>query len=339
VHHIQLKSITVLMCVYNGERFLAEQLESIHNQTCQPEEVIIYDDCSTDSSINIINQFINKYNLSSWKININKFRKGWRLNFYDAILNCKGDYIFFSDQDDIWYPEKISIMMETIQNNPNILVLTGFFKTIDINGRPVNVLDWTKNNIYNHKVIKSDIGETIFVWKHRIGCAMVIHKTIKEQLRHFIRDETFTHDIWALNIGALLGGCYHINYPVIQYRLHENNVSAKYTNKMLNRSERIHQLEEKIKFLEYIYNGVRLINNAIINQNEYQVFLKSISFYKFKLNSIIKFNFINVFRLISYIKIYFSYYNLKYFFIDFFEIFRLRDFARRIKRFGKNNNE
>jgi len=335
----QKKSITVLMCVYNGERFLVEQLESIRNQTCQPEEVIIYDDCSTDSSIKIINQFINKNNLSSsWKININLFRKGWRLNFYDAIAECNSDYIFFCDQDDIWYSDKISIMMETMQKKSSILVLTGFLKPIDADGYFINIKGWLTNNIYDLKINKSNFGETIFVWKQRIGCTMAIRKTIKEQLKYFERNENFVHDVWALNIGSLLGGCYHINYPVIQYRVHENNATAEHKSKMKNRKERILELENKVKYLEYINNGIRLMKEDLINQNEYSIFLKAVSLYKYKLYSIKNFKVTGIFGLIPYIKIYYKYISFKQLIIDILEILNLFDRARIIKLLGKKSN-
>jgi hypothetical protein len=226
-------------------------------------------------------------------------------------------------------------MAEAMQKNPNILVLTGFMETIDANGYPVNIMDWTKNNIYNRKIIKSNLGETIFVWKPRIGCTMAIQKTVKDQLKHFKCNENFAHDIWALNIGALLGGCYHINHPVIQYRVHENNATAKRSVEMMNREERILQLENKVNYLEYIYDGANLINIVLINQDEYSVLLEAVAFYKFKLNSIRDHKVIHVFGLIPYIKIYFEYINFKQFLIDVLEILRLRDYVRVIKHFGK----
>ena len=331
----KLKSITVLMCVYNGERFLLEQLESLRNQTRQPEEVIIYDDCSTDSSVILINQYISKYNLSSsWKIKINQYRKDWRFNFYDAISECNGDLIFFCDQDDVWYPDKISIMADAMQKNPDICVLTGFFKTIDANGNSVNVMDWTSKNIYNRKIIKSYLGESIFVWKQRNGCTMVIRKIVKEQLKYFNRNENFAHDVWALNIGSLLGGCYHINYPVIKYRVHENNTdntASKRKAQRLNKEERILELSNKINYLEYIFNGVRLINNDLIDHNEFHIFIKAISFYKFKLDIINYFKLSNIIKIFYFINIYIKYVKLKQLFIDILEIFRLFDQIRNIK--------
>ena len=171
---IQNNSVSVIMCVYNGEQFLLDQIESIKCQTLQPDEVTIYDDCSDDSSVNILVDFISKNNLeSTWKVIKNKTRKGWRLNFYDALSECDSDYIFFCDQDDIWYHDKIEIMTNVMRNNQNILVLNGLIETINSTGHPINVMNWTKDNVYNGNIINMDFGDIIFNWKIRIGCCKI----------------------------------------------------------------------------------------------------------------------------------------------------------------------
>ena len=101
-------SISVLMCTYNGEKYIEEQLISIYEQTYKPDEVLIFDDCSTDSTVYIIRSFIKKYNLEkSWILEINEKNKGYVKNFKNGINKVKGDFIFFSDQDDVWNKNKI----------------------------------------------------------------------------------------------------------------------------------------------------------------------------------------------------------------------------------------
>jgi len=330
-------TVSVLMCVYNGERFLGEQLESLRNQKRQPDNVTIYDDCSTDSSVEIINRFVSLHNLDlTWKVIVNPFKKGWRQNFYDAITECDSDYIFFCDQDDIWHEDKISVMLDTMHKNPNIFVLSGLIETIDSGGSHIDILDWNQNVVYDNKIVKSNIGDTIYVWKPRIGCAMAIHKTVKQQLRYFECNEYFAHDMWALNIGALLGGCYSINYPVIKYRVHEYNATAKTTVKMLNKIERIQQLEGKLSGLNYIRGGVSLMNTELINRNQYTAFLNAIGFYELKVISIKKTKPLNVLRLLAYIKLYCDYFKFKQFVVDILEILNLRDNVRKIKCIVKN---
>lgn len=94
--------ISVCMATYNGEEYIKEQLESILCQLGEMDEIIISDDGSTDNTLNIIES----YNDSRIKIHINTGKHGFVYNFENALQKAKGEYIFLSDQDDIWLPEK-----------------------------------------------------------------------------------------------------------------------------------------------------------------------------------------------------------------------------------------
>ena len=94
------------MCTYNGEKYIKEQLESILNQTIAIDEIIICDDGSNDKTIQIIEEiqleYPNKISLYKNQVNL-----GSNKNFEKAITICSGDYIFLSDQDDIWKNNKV----------------------------------------------------------------------------------------------------------------------------------------------------------------------------------------------------------------------------------------
>jgi len=105
-----MNKVSVAMCTYNGEKYLSEQLESIINQTVQPDEIVICDDCSVDKSINVA-----KSMLANWqgqvKIIKNEYNLGYKLNFQKAISLCTGNIIFLSDQDDMWHKDKVKKVM------------------------------------------------------------------------------------------------------------------------------------------------------------------------------------------------------------------------------------
>ena len=113
-------SISVVMSTYNGKSFIKKQLDSILNQTVIPDEVIICDDCSSDDTVDIISNYITVNNLNTWTLSVNKKNLGYKANFYQGILKSKGDYVFFSDQDDVWLPNKIELMMQTFNEHPEI---------------------------------------------------------------------------------------------------------------------------------------------------------------------------------------------------------------------------
>ena len=94
--------ISIAMTTFNGESFLKDQLESISNQTYLPDELIISDDCSSDNTIKIIENFIDR---APYEIRLIKNIKnnGFTKNFEIALNACQGDIIFLADQDDYWY--------------------------------------------------------------------------------------------------------------------------------------------------------------------------------------------------------------------------------------------
>ena len=96
--------ISIAMATYNGERFLREQLDSLYNQTVEPYEVVISDDCSKDSTLKIAQEYQNRLNI---KILSHTKNQGVNKNFEFAIRACAGDYIMICDQDDIWHPDKV----------------------------------------------------------------------------------------------------------------------------------------------------------------------------------------------------------------------------------------
>jgi glycosyltransferase involved in cell wall biosynthesis len=314
------------MCVYNGERYLIEQLESIIGQILQPDEVAVYDDCSTDSSVSIINNFIKKHNLLNWHVTINPHNKGWRMNFYDALSNCNGDYIFFCDQDDIWYPNKIATMIEVMNNNPEILVLNGIPDVINSENEIIKNLETINiQSNFDYSIHKSDLYDNMFYWKHRIGSTMAIRKILKEQLLLFERNNLFAHDIWALNVSALMGGCYWIDFPAIRYRIHDNNSSIKLKAEKKNRRERIKNLEGKYNYLIYLYNGAKAINFSLLIKKEYDNLKRLIVLFKIRL-SITRDSKIYLWPfLFLFFDIFRKYLSVKQIFVELLEALDLRE--------------
>ena len=95
--------ISIVMATYNGETYIREQINSILNQTISDFELIICDDCSKDSTVEIIKRYKDK----DKRITLveNEKNLGFKKNFEKAISYCKGDFIAFCDQDDIWTEE------------------------------------------------------------------------------------------------------------------------------------------------------------------------------------------------------------------------------------------
>lgn len=115
---MQPKKVSVVMCTYNGEKHLREQLDSILSQTYPINELVIQDDCSTDSTLTILQQYAETD--KRIKVYVNQVRLGFNHNFSSAFLKATGDFIACSDQDDIWVKTKIEKLMERIGDAPLI---------------------------------------------------------------------------------------------------------------------------------------------------------------------------------------------------------------------------
>lgn len=123
-----LKTVSVVMCTYNGEAFIGEQLSSLMNQTYPIHELIIQDDGSTDQTLYIVKEFQHNYPDANIVIYQNPEQLGYNRNFFSAYLKATGDLIAGCDQDDIWEPHKIELLVEKIDNCSLIFHNSTLFK-------------------------------------------------------------------------------------------------------------------------------------------------------------------------------------------------------------------
>lgn len=110
---MEFARISIAMATYNGEKYLAEQLDSLVAQTLRPCEIIICDDCSRDSTMGILRQYEGKYP-KLIKVYANNSNLGYVKNFEKAMNLCTGEYIALSDQDDVWVPSKLEKLVARI---------------------------------------------------------------------------------------------------------------------------------------------------------------------------------------------------------------------------------
>jgi glycosyltransferase involved in cell wall biosynthesis len=155
-HH---KKVSVAMCTYNGAKYLREQIDSILSQTYPLYEIIVRDDCSDDDTWAILQEYQSKS--SVLKCFQNDYNLGYGLNFKMAIQQCSGDYIAFSDQDDIWKPNKIEILVQIIGEEKMLAISNSkiegdsnteqenIFHTSNPNSLTIEKLIWD-NTIFGH---------------------------------------------------------------------------------------------------------------------------------------------------------------------------------------------
>lgn len=123
----------IIMPVYNGEKYIAEAIESILSQTYKNFEIIIINDCSTDNCFEKVKPYLNQSNVKY----IQQENKGTAAARNTGIMNSSGEFIAFLDQDDLWLTDKLKIQVEYLRGNPKIGLLHGNISYIDKDGLPL----------------------------------------------------------------------------------------------------------------------------------------------------------------------------------------------------------
>jgi len=123
-------STSVAICTFNGAQYLEQQLSSILNQDLVPDEIVICDDASSDDTIRLLESFVRNQKCLI-RLFLGNANIGYTRNFEKAIELCTGDIIFFSDQDDVWYSDKISIVCRLFEQNPDIAGVTHDGRLVD----------------------------------------------------------------------------------------------------------------------------------------------------------------------------------------------------------------
>ena len=111
-NNMKSKTISVVMCTYNGEKFIRKQLDFILRQTLPADEIIIQDDCSTDNTYNILTEYQKKY--PTMQVYRNSQNMGIKPNFFNAIFKTTSDYIAIANQDDIWEDYNLELQAKCI---------------------------------------------------------------------------------------------------------------------------------------------------------------------------------------------------------------------------------
>lgn len=204
--------ISVAMATYNGERYLSEQLQSFLFQTRQPHELVISDDCSTDSTMHIISEFsrLAPFNVRTYCNDINL---GHIKNFERALSLCYGDIIFLSDQDDVWMPNKLETIIRVFELEKNLHLVRSNMLITDSRLNPSGV---TKlGNIISCGGKTNDFNS---------GCGMAVSRDFLN-VGLPIPDGLWGHDEWLGSIATALGVGSLLEEPLMYYRRHATNSS------------------------------------------------------------------------------------------------------------------
>lgn len=248
--------ISVALCTYNGALFIKKQLDSILNQIdFKIDEIIVCDDNSTDTTIDILNNYKEKYP-TIFSIYKNETNLGSTKNFEKAITLCSGDYIFLSDQDDIWKENKVKTILSVFDKNPNAEGVFSNADIIDQNDKLVpNITIWD-SIFFLEKELPKPIDFFNVISKNGnvvTGGTLCIKKIVKDFIFPFT-DEVL-HDEKIANILTLRESLFYSTENLISYRLHEKQQVGMKNIHKIKKKKRLKRiildLEEPSSFNEH----------------------------------------------------------------------------------------
>ncbi|MCI7678181.1 MAG: glycosyltransferase family 2 protein [Streptococcus orisratti] len=237
--------VNILMSTYNGEKFLTEQIESIRQQTVTDWTLYIRDDGSSDKTPEIIKDFVAQDGRICF-INVDDRENfGVIKNFYTLLKHSRADYYFFSDQDDIWLPNKLEVTLaeaEKYDETKPLLIYTDL-KIVD---QKLNVLHEsmikTQSDHANTQLVQELTENTVTG-----GTAMINHVLADLWTTY---DRLLMHDWYLALVASSMGNLVYIDQPTELYRQHEANVlGARTWSKRMKNWLKPHKLVEKYWWL------------------------------------------------------------------------------------------
>lgn len=234
-------TVDILMATYNGEKYLQEQLKSIEGQTYTNWNLIIRDDCSKDNTVEILKEF-EKAHPGQVRIYVNVKPSGnAKNNFLHLLSDAENNYVMFSDQDDVWLPDKIECTYErmaflekTYKQDYPCLVYTDLY-VVD---KDLNII---ANSFIQYMNLPQKLNyKKVIIQNSVSGCTVMINKKLLDiSLRIKTADKIIMHDHFLALTASILGKYSLVNKSTIYYRQHGMNSvgasNAKSLNYMLGR--------------------------------------------------------------------------------------------------------
>lgn len=254
------KKVAVLISTYNGEKYIREQLDSILNQTYKNIEIVIRDDGSKDSTIDIIKEYQEKNDNIFLKEGINL---GFIKSFFQLLSYANADYYAFCDQDDIWLENKIELAVELLDSVDNTMP-NMVFGNSDYYDENMNFM--RKGEEHRTFSFKNSLYECVAQ-----GMTMTINQVAKQIIIDNIPEKCLFHDWWTYMICSGQGNVMYNDSTVVKYRRFEKNATAEGQNILKVFLWRIEKLfadngmkDIKTQQLEY----KRLFYNKLSNENK-----------------------------------------------------------------------
>jgi len=229
--NMQLPAAEILMATYNGEKYLREQIDSIVIQTNSNWHLTISDDGSSDLTSEIVDEYVSRYPDKITRYESGKCFGNARDHFFHLMCVCKADYMFFCDQDDVWYPDKLDKMMNVMigvergQSQKVPLLVFSDQTPTDEKKKPLS----PSLMRYQQQYFEEIDYRALLMQNIVTGGAMVINRALADLASCCIdHTQAIMHDWWLAVVAARFGNVIYMDESTGIYRQHgKNSVGAK----------------------------------------------------------------------------------------------------------------
>jgi glycosyltransferase involved in cell wall biosynthesis len=218
-------TLSIAMCTFNGAIYLRQQLESFLLQTRKPDELVVCDDGSTDNTIEILETFGME---APFPVRVfrNEKNLGFNENFIQCVTLCCGEYIAMSDQDDVWYPEKIELIHQSLSGDPSLMAVIHPLLCTEADLTPTDLIipHLRKTGKLHHQeqeLLFTINGMAIAFRAAYVQPFVARQRTLSRWTRGFA-----PFDEWILFLASIQGLTLHHPKPLSLYRRHSQAVTG-----------------------------------------------------------------------------------------------------------------
>lgn len=251
--------VTILMAVLNGEKYIAQQIESILQQTVTQWKLVIQDDCSKDRTAKIAKEYAARY---AEKIIFSGRKEpsgSAKDNFFSMLQYAEADYTMTCDQDDVWLPDKIEVTLKKMKeiegrvgSKKPILVHTDI-GVVDDSLKPL------AESLFAFQKLDSrrDRLNNLLVQNVVTGCTMMVNRALLNKIQN-TPEHAIMHDWWFALVASAFGCIGFVDKPTALYRQHDGNeVGAKDVGSLQYKLKRLFAADQTKSVLAATYEQAK----------------------------------------------------------------------------------
>ncbi|AMB57849.1 hypothetical protein AWU67_02075 [Microterricola viridarii] len=222
-------TVSVALCTHNGADYLREQLLSILNQTVPAGEIVVSDDASTDDTIAVLEETLAEWaaggrTVPTVTVLRNEPALGVTANFEQALSACTGDILMLSDQDDVWQPDKLGVIVAAFEAQPGVDLVFSDARMVDAQGAPLGPLLFETLGL-SRRERELLAGRRAFdaLLRRNVvtGATAALRRGLVQRSAPF--PAAWVHDEWLAIVAAAQNDILMLDRPLIDYRQHGRN--------------------------------------------------------------------------------------------------------------------